>query len=147
MNKSIKTIVFWCVITISATLLWQVVRAPSNKTQTTPEISYSQFLSQVEADSVAKVRISGNIGQGIRSDGSEFRVVLPASQEQMLERLQQGKVEIWYVPGNSNANWLVNLAPLFFLAVLWFFMIRQTRLKTNARADAATANSGAPWQK
>jgi len=44
MNQTIKTVVFWCVIMLSAFLLWQVVKSGQNQ-QRTPEISYSEFLS------------------------------------------------------------------------------------------------------
>src|SRR5579864_8255365 len=80
-------------------------------------------------------------------DGGAFRVIVPASQEQMLEALRQKQVEVWYAdkPDQSLANWLMNLAPLALLAALWFFMIRQMRSRSNARAGAVAANSGAPW--
>jgi cell division protease FtsH len=147
MGNTIKTLIFWIVITVSALLLWQVVKnSNQRRTQNVPEISYSQFLSQVDSGNVAKVRIAGSIGQGTYGDGSGFRVILPASQEQMLEILRQKNVEIWYSADSSSANWWVNLAPLALLAALWFFMIRQMRSRANPRADAVAANSGAPWQ-
>jgi ATP-dependent Zn protease len=59
MEKTMKRVVFWLVIVISATLLWQVVRKGPTE-QTTPEISYSEFLSEVEAGNVSKVTISRN---------------------------------------------------------------------------------------
>ena len=146
MGNTIKTLVFWIVIAVSALLLWQVVKNGSQNTQQVPEISYSQFLSQVDSGNVGKVRIAGSSGKGTHSDGSRFRVILPASQEQMLETLRQKNVEIWYSADTSSANWWVNLAPLALLAALWFFMIRQMRSRANPRADAVAANSGTPWQ-
>jgi cell division protease FtsH len=145
MGTTIKTLVFWIVITVSALLLWQVVKN-NQSTQSVPEISYSQFLSQVDSGNVAKVRIAGSTGEGTHSEGSRFRVILPASQEQMLETLRQKNVEIWYSADTSSASWWVNVAPLALLAALWFFMIRQIKSRSNARAEAVVANSGAPWQ-
>jgi cell division protease FtsH len=148
MGNTVKTLIFWIVISISALLLWQVVKNSNQSTQSVPEISYSQFLSQVDSGNVAKVRIAGSIGQGTYGDRSSFRVIVPAAQEQMLEALRQKQVEVWYAdkPDQSLAGWLMNLAPLALLAALWFFMIRQMKSRANARADAVAANSGAPWQ-
>src|SRR5690242_2833462 len=116
MGNTVKTLVFWIVIAVSALLLWQVVKNGSQNTQQVPDISYSQFLSQVDSGNVAKVRIAGSIGEGTHSDGSRFPVILPGSQEQMLETLRQKNVEIWYSADSSSASWWVNLAPLALLA-------------------------------
>jgi cell division protease FtsH len=140
----IKALIFWIVIAVSAFLLWQVVRKANTSTQTVPEISYSQFLSEVDAGKVAKIRISGTVGDGTRQDGSSFRVILPASQQQTLEALRQGKVEIWYSAGTSSGSWWVNLAPLAMLAALWFFMIRQMQRRSGRSADTGAVNP--PWQ-
>jgi ATP-dependent Zn protease len=58
-NKAVKTVVFWAVIVISAMLLFQVVKAKPAE-QSTPQISYSQFMAAVESGDVVKVTIAGN---------------------------------------------------------------------------------------
>jgi len=126
-NRTIKTVVFWIVIGISALLLWQVVKS-SPAQQGIPEISYSQFMTQVEAGDVTRVTITGIEIQGIYRSGGGFRVVGPASQGAFLESLRQKGVEIWFRDA-ANGNWPLQLlgtwAPLLLLAALWFFMIRQ----------------------
>ena len=57
MHSTIKTVVFWGVIVFSAFLLWQTVAAKPSA-RSVPEISYSEFLTQVESGSVIKVTIS-----------------------------------------------------------------------------------------
>lgn len=149
MNKSIKNFIFWLVILVSAIVLWQTVKSANNTSGGAPvhEISYSQFLSQVDAGNVAKVRISGTTVDGSNRDGGSFRVIVSPSQEQMLETLRQKNVEIWYArTGESSANWLINLAPLVLLAALWFLMIRQMKTRANAKADAGAATTSAQWQ-
>jgi cell division protease FtsH len=130
MNARVKAAAFWLVIMVSAFLLWQVVRSSPNE-QTTPEISYSQFLSQVEAGNVSRVTISKNQVYGRSRDNSSFRVTAPSNQEGMLLSLRQKNVEIWFRDSASGdrLTWLMNLAPLVLLAALWFFMIRQMRLR------------------
>ncbi len=137
MNSTVKTVVFWFVIVLSATLLWQVEK--SGTSTPIPEISYSEFLSQVDAGSVIKVTIAKNTVTGTNRAYSTFRVIAPSSQEGMLQELRQKNVEIWFkdsaVEGGWPA-WLLNLAPLVLLAALWFFMIRQIRQKkTQSNTD------------
>jgi ATP-dependent Zn protease len=64
--------VFWLVTVISAFLLWQVVKSPNR--QKIPEISYSEFLSELEAGNVSKVVISKNQIDGRYRDDRSFRV-------------------------------------------------------------------------
>jgi len=142
MNSGIKAVVFWLVIMVSAFLLWQVVRGSPNQ-QTTPEISYSEFLSQVEAGNVAKVTISKNQVYGRYRDNSSFRVIAPTNQEGLLLTLRQKNAEVWF-RDTAGADWpttLLNLAPLFLLAALWFFMIRQMRSRQVRKQTDGTAQS------
>lgn len=148
MNSTVKAIVFWLVILVSAILLWEVVRSANSAPSTpVPEISYSQFVSQVDAGNVTKVRIAGTTLNGTERDGSSIRVIVPANQELVVDRLRLRNVEIWFEKSDqSAAAWLVNLAPLLLLAVLWFFMIRQIRTRSQPGADAGAATSASSWQ-
>ncbi len=147
MNSRIKAAVFWLVILVSAFLLWQTVRRSPNQ-QATPEISYSEFLSQVEAGNVTKVTISRNQIYGRSRDNSSFRVTAPTNQEGMLLTLRQKNVEVWFKDSASvdRSTWLLNLAPLFLLAALWFFMIRQMRARqVQTQADGTVQNADTRW--
>jgi cell division protease FtsH len=137
MNSTIKTVVFWIVIGVSALLLWQVMR-PSPAQQGIPEISYSQFMTQVEAGDVARVTITGSQIQGIYRAGGGFRLVGPTSQGAFLESLREKNVEIWFRDPGSG-SWPLQLlgtwAPLLLLATLWFFMIRQMQRRSTPKAQ------------
>lgn len=128
MHSTVKTVVFWVVTIFAAALFWQLVKAKPAE-QSTPEISYSSFLSQVEGGNVKAVSISKTQVLSTKKDGTLFRVTAPGSQEGMLQILRQNNVEIWFkdVPDGSWESWLLNLAPLLLLAALWFFMIRQMK--------------------
>ncbi len=47
MNSTVKTVVFWLVIVLSAFLLWQVMRQGSDG-QKEAKCQFSQFLSDVD---------------------------------------------------------------------------------------------------
>ena len=142
MNKTIKTLIFWATIFVSAFLLWQVVRAGNGAAQL-PEISYSSFLSQVADGKVSKVTIAGSVVRGYDSNGGSFRVIAPPNQSAMLETLQQHGVEIWFRESREQGwpGWVLNLAPLVLLAALWFFMIRQIQRRPPAPQGLAGSQS------
>jgi cell division protease FtsH len=126
MNRSVKAVIFWAVIAVSALLLWQVVKSGADN-QRAPEISYSRFVSQVADGQIGKVTIAGSVVRGYDTKGGSFRVIVPPNQSPMLEVLQQHGAEIWFkeTPEQGWPSWMLNLAPLVLLAALWFFMIRQ----------------------
>jgi len=126
MNSTVKTLIFWVVIVVSAVLLWHTVRNGHSQSQS-HEISYSEFLSEVADGNVARVKIEGNTAYGDYKGGGGFSVVVPSNQGSTIEALQQHSVEIWFrdTSGGGWPNWMLNLAPLVLLGALWFFMIRQ----------------------
>jgi len=141
-DKSVKTIIFWIVIVFSAMVLWTFVRTAQNS-PATPEISYSQFLSQAESGALLKVTISGTSIQGTYKDGGSFHVTAPANQHEMLQTLRSNNVEIWYAESETNStwNWLIQVLPLVLLAVLWFFMIRLVRARRNPQPPGVVDGS------
>src|SRR5215469_5768847 len=118
----------------------------SNSAKAAPEISYSQFLSEVRAGDVTRVKISRSHADGFYRDGRSFQVIVPNRQEEMLGTLEATGVEIWYTESeNGNPwSWFGNLLPVVFLAVLWYDMIRQTRARTRALGTTANASSTPP---
>jgi cell division protease FtsH len=146
MSSVAKTVLFWAVITVSAFLLWQVVRS-GGSAQEVPEIIYSEFLGRVANGQVSKVTIAGSVLHGSDAKGGSFRVIAPSNQSAMLEVLQQHGAEIWFkeTPEQSWPSWMLNLAPLVLLAALWFFMIRQMqRRRQVGEGPSSSAAPGGP---
>jgi cell division protease FtsH len=132
-NSTVKTVLFWAVIMVSAFLLWTVVRNGSN-TQKDAEINFSQFMSDVDQGIVREVTVIGVEVRGKRkSDNSAFHTTIPANFPDMYKTLRDKGVSI-NVKDISNGtwpSWILNLAPLVLLAALWFFMIRQMQTGGN----------------
>jgi cell division protease FtsH len=130
MNQTVKTVVFWLTIVVSALLLWKVVKSAPEQ-QRSPDITYSQFMSDVEAGKVASVNITGNRIQGQYRDGKEsFRLTGPSNPGVFLDKLKDKGVEIVFKDPSAETlplQLLGTWAPLILLASLWFFMIRQMR--------------------
>ena len=133
MNSTVKTVVFWLVIVVSAFLLWTVVKQGSSG-QKDKEVNFSQFMSDVDQGSVNEVTVIGMEVRGkYKTDGSLFHTTVPANYPDMIKTLRDKGVTITIkdISNGSWPSWLLNLAPLVLLAALWFFMIRQMQTGGN----------------
>ena len=131
MNSTVKTIIFWVVIAVSALLLWQVVRQ-ANSGQKVQEINFSQFMSEVEQGNIKDVTVTGQEATGKEANGASFHLIVFANYPDMIKKLQEKGVSITVKDVSSGSwSWLVNLAPLALLAALWYFMIRQMQTGGN----------------
>jgi cell division protease FtsH len=132
-NSTVKTVVFWLVIVLSAFLLWQVMKSGASA-QKDAEVTFSKFLTDVDQSDVSDVTIIGMEVRGkLKSDNSLFHTTVPANYPDMIKTLRDKGVSITVkdISNGSWPSWLLNLAPLVLLAALWFFMIRQMQTGGN----------------
>ena len=134
MNSTVKTVVFWLVIVLSAVLLWQVVRTGNGGVKE-KEVNFSEFMSQVDAGNVADVTIIGTEVRGkYRNDPKQgFHTTVPPNYPDMYKVLRDKGVNITVkdVQSGSWPTWILNFAPLILFGALWFFMIRQMQTGGN----------------
>ena len=133
-NSTVKTVVFWLVIVLSAFLLWQVMKAGSAG-QKDKEVNFSQFLADVDQGNVKEVTITGQEVRGkYRNDNSAFHTTAPANYPDMIKMLRDKGVTM-NIRDMTSGSWPLQLlgtwAPLILLAALWFFMIRQMQTGGN----------------
>jgi len=132
-NSTVKTVVFWLVIVLSALLLWQVVRSGTSG-QKDAEVNFSKFMSDVDQGDVKEVTILSQEVRGkYAKDGSSFHTTVPSNYPAIYDTLRAKGVNITVRDASSGSwpTWLLNLAPLILLAALWFFMIRQMQTGGN----------------
>jgi cell division protease FtsH len=133
-NSTLKTVLFWGAIIVSAFLLWQVVRTGTS-TQKEKEINYSQLMADVDQGTVQKVKVVGQEIHGEKKDGTTFHAIVPPplGDTEMYKTLRSKgvDVEIKDISNGTWPSWILNLAPLLLLAALWFFMIRQMQTGGN----------------
>jgi cell division protease FtsH len=108
-------------------LLWQVVRAA--KTRPDKAISFTEFVSDVEAGKVKKVSISNGVDvKGSYKDNSaDLHTLIPANYPDIYKILQDKGVEI-EIKEASGSGWvsvLINASPFILLLAFWIFMMRQ----------------------
>ena len=134
MNSTVKTVVFWLVILLSALLLWQVVKTGQSG-QKDKEINFSELMAAVDDGNVKDVTIQGQEVKGkYKNDNSPFHTTAPANYPDMIKVMRDKGVAINIKDINSG-SWPLQLlgtwAPLILLAALWFFMIRQMQTGGN----------------
>ncbi|MFY9561552.1 MAG: ATP-dependent zinc metalloprotease FtsH [Terriglobales bacterium] len=133
MNSTVKTVLFWAVIIVSAFLLWQVVRTGSNG-QKEKEVNFSQFMSDVDQGLVREVVITAQDVKGkYKNDNSSFHSTVPPNYPDMYKTLRDKgvSVNVKDITNGTWPSWLFQLLPLALLAALWFFMIRQMQTGGN----------------
>jgi len=132
-NSTVKTVIFWLVIVVSAILLWQVVRSGSSA-KTEKPVNFSEFLTNVDQGNVSEVTIDAQQLRGKFKDNSGFTTTAPVNYPDMIKSLRDKGVNIT-VRDVTNGSWPLQLlgtwAPLILLAALWFFMIRQMQTGGN----------------
>ncbi len=133
MNSTVKTVVFWLVIGVSALLLWQVIQA-GRSGQKDKEVNFSQFMTDVDQGNVREVTVNGMEVRGKYKDNSAFHTTVPANYPDMIKTLRDKNVTTTFRDIN-NGSWPLQLlgtwAPLILLGALWFFMIRQMQTGGN----------------
>jgi len=132
-NSTLKTVLFWLVIVVSAILLWQVVRTGSSGPKE-KEVNFSQFMSDVDQGLVREVVITAQDVKGkYKADNSPFHSTVPPNYPDMYKTLRDKgvSVNVKDITNGSWPSWLFQLLPLALLAALWFFMIRQMQTGGN----------------
>ena len=135
MNSTVKTVLFWLLIGVSALLLWEVVKGARDG-QKDKEVNATQFMGDVDQNNVREFTVNGMEVRGKYRDGSAFHTTLPSNYftPEILKSLQSKGVQYTFRDVNSGSlplQLLGTWAPLILLGALWFFMIRQMQTGGN----------------
>jgi cell division protease FtsH len=129
-NQPIKNIIFWAGAGIVVILLWSVIQSPG---MIKTEITFSQFLNDVEAQRVEKVTLEGIQVTGQLKDGSAFKTILPPQFNDLVKTLRDNKVDM-VVKDANRSTWLstlFTLSPFLLIGLFWFFFMRQMQAGGN----------------
>ena len=133
MNSTVKTVLFWLLIGVSALLLWEVVKG-ARDSQKDKEKNFTEFMADVDQGHVHDVLVDGQQVKGKMTDGSAFHTTVPLNYPDMVKTLRDKGVVITFRDVNSGSlplQLLGTWAPLILLGALWFFMIRQMQTGGN----------------
>jgi len=75
-NSTVKTVLFWLLIVVSAALLWQVVKSARDG-QKDQEINVTQFMTDLDQNTIHDMVVNGMEVRGKYRNGSAFHTNAP----------------------------------------------------------------------
>ncbi len=121
-----RNLILWIVIAV--VLLTVFNDFPTE--QTGQQMSYSQFMQQVERDQIRSVTISGTEIEGVRADGSNFTTNSPYMilGQDVVDRLMDAGVEVDARQPEQQSIWsqlLIASFPILIIILVFLFFMRQ----------------------
>lgn len=126
MNKFFRNVSFYLLIIIIAI---SIIDYYSSRTTNKQEISYTQFLHQVQEQKVERVTIVENTIRGKLKDGVEFTTIAP-NDPTLINTLREKGVDIKAEQPPQPPWWTTifsSILPMLLLIGVWFFIMQQTQ--------------------
>ncbi|MDU3215035.1 MAG: ATP-dependent zinc metalloprotease FtsH, partial [Negativicoccus succinicivorans] len=127
MNRFIKNVSLYVLLIIIAVWMFTNFVEPQEKKS---DLTYSNFLTQVEQKNVEYVTLTNNSISGKLKNGTEFTTYAPDNDAQLLPILRANNVTIQAKPPEQPSWWLgmlTSLLPILLLIGVWFFIMNQTQ--------------------
>ncbi|MBT1070485.1 ATP-dependent zinc metalloprotease FtsH [Pelotalea chapellei] len=129
MNQFYKNLSLWLVISLMMILLFNMFNKPR---PTAEKISYSDFITQVDAGKITSVTIQGNdiYGKFEGKDGKDFRTYKPSDAD-VTDMLLEKKLTVQAKPEEEKFSWFsifISWFPLILLVGVWIFFMRQMQV-------------------
>lgn len=127
MNKFLKNVALYVLLIVIAVSIFNTFVHPQEKHS---EITYSDFISQVDKKNVSSVTMVDQSISGKLKDGTEFATYAPAHDTTLLPKLTDNNVTITAKPPEQPSWWmslLSSLLPIVILVIVWFWIMNQTQ--------------------
>ena len=124
MNTVFKNIGIWVVLGIAMLIIFQLM-GPSENRQ--PLLSFSEFLNQVENQTISDVVIQGEEATGISEENGQFQTLLPYYPP-LLEILDKNQVRVRVQPPARDGLFMALLQswlPMLLIIGIWILFMRQ----------------------
>ncbi|MGC2473790.1 MAG: ATP-dependent metallopeptidase FtsH/Yme1/Tma family protein, partial [Candidatus Sulfotelmatobacter sp.] len=102
MNSTVKTVLFWLLIGVSALLLWEVVKGARDG-QKDKEMNFSEFMTDVDQGRVHDITVDGMQVKGKLTDNTGFHTTVPSNYPDMIKKLQEKGVVMSFRDVNSGS--------------------------------------------
>jgi len=129
-NKSMKNLLFWISAGVIIILLWSLLQSPAAAKK---DVTFSQFMTEVEQGRVEKVTIQESELNGVFKDGQTFKTILPGGYADLIKILRENKVDI-VVKDTSRSplfSILLSWFPILLIILFWVFFMRQMQAGGN----------------
>jgi cell division protease FtsH len=120
----LKSLVFWVALFIVGLLIWNV---STKFQQHERRVSFSEFMSWVDAGSVARVEVVGQDVNGVTKGNETFHTYAPSQYEGLVNRLMDRGVQVSSKEQTASpwASLLLGWAPMLLAIGFWLFFMRQ----------------------
>ncbi|GLQ38126.1 ATP-dependent zinc metalloprotease FtsH [Rhizobium albus] len=128
MNPNFRNFALWAIIALLLIALFNMFQEPTERANAR-DISYSQFLQDVDSGRVREVTIMGERISGVYTEnGSAFQTYSPGDTG-MVQRLENANVAITARPEVDSSNtlfgYLISWLPILLILGVWIFFMRQ----------------------
>ncbi len=129
MNSNFQKLAVWVLILVLLAVLFNMFNNNTAESRRGEEITYSEFLTAVDAGNVTEATISGKRITGKLGDsGATFETYAPEDPG-LVERLRQKNVKFKVAPRDEDVpsilSVLLNWFPMLLLIAVWIFFMRQ----------------------
>ncbi|MFA9473295.1 MAG: ATP-dependent zinc metalloprotease FtsH [Filomicrobium sp.] len=129
MNSNFQKLAVWVLILVLLAVLFNMFNNNTAESRRGEEITYSEFLTAVDAGNVTEATISGKRITGKLGDsGATFQTYAPEDPG-LVERLRQKNVKFKVAPRDEDVpsilSVLLNWFPMLLLIAVWIFFMRQ----------------------
>ena len=123
-----KNLAMWAIIVFLTMGLYNLFKNPQNTSSQNNNITFSEFLEEVDNGRVVQVNIQGNSIKGVYSNGKNFNTYSP-NDPNLIEKLTEKGVSISASPINEKMPSLLGVLlswfPMLLLIGVWIFFMRQ----------------------
>ncbi len=127
MNNNFRNLAAWIAIGVFIFVLYNMFQNEPALRKSS-EISYSQFLSQVEAGKVESITLTNNLIRGKLTNNNLFYTLAPQDPF-LFEKLQKKNVDITVKNEKEDISPLLSIflssLPILLLIGIWVYMLRQ----------------------
>ncbi len=134
LQSAVKNIIFWGVVVVFALLIWAVVR--SNTGERIPEITFTQFLDELDRENVRQLTLTASDDSGmlnatgtLKKDNRPFSITVPQNYPDLYRTLREKKVEVILRTERGRAwlTWLIYYVPYVIFLAMWIYFTRQLK--------------------
>ena len=123
-----KNLAMWAIIVFLTMGLYNLFKNPQNTSSQNNNVTFSEFLEEVDNGRVVQVNIQGNSIKGVYSNGKNFNTYSP-NDPNLIEKLTEKGVSISASPIDEKMPSLLGVLlswfPMLLLIGVWIFFMRQ----------------------
>jgi cell division protease FtsH len=123
-SSTLKSLVFWIALAVIGVLIWNV---STKFQQNDHQVSFSEFMSWVDAGSVQRVLITGQEISGNTKEGEAFHTYAPEQYDGLANKLYDRGIAIQSKERTASpwATLLYSWGPMLLIIGFWVFFMRQ----------------------